>query len=190
MKCERCHRNTATQAIREDKDGKPCELFVCDECAHEKKKPVDSLSLADILFSLEPPPGTNPQGALGVLGKVQEDALPFQTGAVEPHTPAVCPACGMTRDTLREHRRYGCTACYDNFEDETRTFIHELQFGDAHVGRKPVAAELRSRLDGLKSELETAVANQKFTKAAELRDAILRIERSMPKRGESPDGQA
>lgn len=186
MKCERCHHNTATQAIRSEKDGKSCELFVCDDCARQSApKPAGAVSLADILFSLEPP-------APGVVRDAPPAPLADTPG--EPRPLAACPSCGLTRDALREHRRFGCPACYETFGEEAKAFVRELQYGDRHVGRAPRAWKDRSRVEELKGELADAVTRQDFPRAALLRDAIAGLEaraaRSGPKGKGADDGHA
>lgn len=181
MKCERCQRNDATQAVRAEKDGKACELFVCDACARETPKIPGAVSLADILFSLGKPAAPAPDSAdAAAAGVAKEPAAAV----------AACPACGLTRDTLRDRRRFGCPVCYDAFGDDVQAFLRELQYGDAHVGRTPRKAAIQRRLALLQSSLSEAIATQRYEEAARLRDQIKALETVHPGRKEHPDGEA
>jgi protein arginine kinase activator len=182
MKCERCQRNAATQAVRAEKDGKPCELFVCDACARETHKVTGTVSLADILFSLGAPGDANPAPppADAKAGVVQDAVA----------TVAACPACGMTRDTLRDRRRFGCPVCYDTFVDDVHALLRELQYGDAHVGRTPRKAALKRRMAMLQASLAQAIAAQQYEAAATLRDQIKALESVHSADKEYPHGEA
>lgn len=183
MKCERCQKNPATQVIRGEKNGQPCELFVCDECARPPVKAAGAMSLADILFSLGMPqagqaPSPSSPGTAAAAG------APPSTRA-----PVLCPACGLSRESLREHRRFGCPACYDAFEDDVKSFLRELQYADSHVGRKPGKTARHESLAALEARLAEAIRREDFTRAAELRDALIRQRPPQPPSGNSDDGE-
>jgi len=181
MKCERCQKNPATQVIRGEKNGQPCELFVCDECARPPVKAAGAMSLADILFSLGRPQDAP---ASAPAGRAAEGGAPAPARA-----PVLCPACGLPRETLRELRRFGCPACYDTFEDDVKTLLRELQYDDHHVGRKPGKTARNETLAALEADLAEAVRREDFSRAAVLRKLLARHRPPQDPSGNPADGE-
>jgi len=150
MKCEVCHLNEAARSIKRSVDGEEHELFVCDSCArtspHAGTVPA---SLTDVLFSL----GMQIDGA----DKIED---------------SVCPACGLSRNEVRQKHRLGCSKCYETFTTDIRLFLA------AQLSSLPASGEnqkLRSEIDLLKAELEKAVAEERYEEAAVIVDKIRQI---------------
>jgi protein arginine kinase activator len=152
MKCEICRVNQATRSIRRNVEGAAKELFVCDTCArtapHAGSVPT---SLTDVLFSLGMQLGGN--------DKIEDN---------------VCPACGMSRNEVREKHRLGCPKCYDVFVTDIRTFLSEQQPVVPHAGKASDVDSGKRDVEKLKAELEKAVAEERFEAAAEICDKIRR----------------
>ena len=97
-----------------------------------------------------------------------------------------CPNCGITFSQITKSGRVGCAKCYDVFYDRLIPSIKRIHGNSFHTGkrlRKPqlksgenhtINAEVsqKSELERLSSELQNAVKNQEFEKAAQLRDKI------------------
>lgn len=187
MKCERCHKNKATQAVKGQKNGRSCELFVCDACV--RKAPVKPsplpLSLADILFSLgnAKKPGTEEKSASAYREAGEQDEDTFRP-------PAFCKYCGISRDRVRDTGRLGCSKCYSVFHDDVEAFIREMQYSDKHVGRHPVKIIVEETITDLKIKLAAAIDREDFYKAAEIRNALDRLETpTEPPSGSQTDGE-
>lgn len=154
MKCEICHLNDATRAIRRVDDGESRELYVCDECARTSAAPSaqqgpDSHSLTDVLFSLgvPVPPGR----------KVSD---------------AVCPVCGLSRGDLRASHRLGCPHCFETFETDVRTFLSSQVPAEPRSREDPDEAMRGRAVARLKRELDHAVSEERFEDAARLSERI------------------
>ena len=149
MKCEICHLNDASRAIRRAVDGEPKELYVCDECARTSAAPPaqgpESHSLTDVLFSLgvPVPPGR----------KVSD---------------AVCPVCGLSRGDLRASHRLGCPHCFETFETDVRTFLSSQVPAEPRSREDPDEAMRGRAVARLKRELDHAVSEERFEDAARL----------------------
>lgn len=76
--------------------------------------------------------------------------------------------------------KIGCHDCYDAFFDNLMPVVKRIHGNSRHVGKIPNrgGGELRikSEIEKLKSELNTAIKEQEFEHAAELRDKIKDLE--------------
>lgn len=147
MKCEVCHLNEAARSIKRMVGGEEREFFVCDSCArtspHASTVPA---SLTDVLFSLG-----------------------MQVGESDKIEDSVCPACGMSRNEVREKHRLGCPNCYETFMTDIRLFL------SAQLSSTPISNEgqkMRAEADRLKAELEKAVAEERYEEAAVICEKI------------------
>ncbi|MBR6681868.1 MAG: UvrB/UvrC motif-containing protein, partial [Clostridia bacterium] len=94
-----------------------------------------------------------------------------------------------TFDDLVKSGKVGCAECYKVFRDELRTTIENIHGNAKYMGRqiKKTKSEQpdnheaeipkeQSELEKLRLELEMAVKEQEYEKAAVLRDRIREIE--------------
>ena len=166
MKCEICKAKSASQVVKGVRNGRECDLFVCEDCSRPpeaKRSQAAQQSLADILFSLSQAPNQNQKGT----------PKPKRGNAIsDSRQRNICPNCGLSRDTLLEHRLFGCAACYTTFVNETTSFLNDLQYGNEHVGRTPKNFALSSREAGLKAMLKEAIEREDFTEAAKIQKVL------------------
>lgn len=91
-----------------------------------------------------------------------------------------CPSCGMTYNQFTQLGRFGCPDCYDSFSSRLEPLLRRIQTGTSHTGKVPVKSgatlQQKRRLEALRRELQQAVANEQFERAAELRDQIKLLE--------------
>ncbi|MCK5803546.1 MAG: UvrB/UvrC motif-containing protein [Lentisphaeria bacterium] len=106
---------------------------------------------------------------LGVLHHGEESGP--EIGTAE----AACPECGLTRRELHVSGVLGCPACYLFFADEIGRQLETMHRGGRHCGLAPEAsaqgAGARS-LANLRRQLDQAIGDEAYERAAELRDAI------------------
>lgn len=94
--------------------------------------------------------------------------------------PAVkrCPGCQLTQTELAHLRKAGCTTCYTVFREELIKITRQYQQGhDEHVGSMPDALRtpderIEERLAKLAGELERAVEQEDYERAARLKKEI------------------
>ena len=165
MKCQVCGKNEAVEELYTNVNGKKSKRHVCRSCA---KKIADSLipghssiydnvgldSLASAFYNLTGVPVSGEPEILKAISK--------------------CPVCGMTYEAFASNGKLGCGGCYKAFRDRLLRPLKQIHGTYEHVGKIPErgGGELKHarRLDSLKRQLDAAVLNQEFERAAELRD--------------------
>ncbi len=171
MKCQKCGKNNADTHIKRVVNGQFEEHHLCSECAAEMgyTNVFDSFShsFADDFNSL--------------FGSFFENALPARTQATR------CETCGASYNDITRTGMMGCADCYKVFADQIMPTIRRIHGNTTHCGKnspaskaqpaeKAPAQNTKSELDVLKEKLDSAIKNQEFEQAAELRDKIREME--------------
>ncbi len=105
-----------------------------------------------------------------------------------------CEACGLSYEAFRSSGQLGCPECYDAFSKELTALLERSHEGGTHhVGKSPrrafaggrgsgmpvdPAEQMRrkaERIRRLRKELERALADEQYERAAEIRDEIERL---------------
>jgi protein arginine kinase activator len=162
FKCDICGKNPAKIHSTKIIDGKVESTHLCQECAH-KQAAGKAIPLS---------------GILGGLFKIEEAAAPLGSKGMQ-----TCEVCGQTYRSFKETGRLGCAACYDTFEKHLLPLIAQVQKGDRHIGKRPrnlAPPSLEDRLEGLRQDLQRAVAKEEFERAAALRDEIRKLDSAPP----------
>jgi len=140
------------------------------------------------------------KGLLGEAAKDIEEAIkglaltPEQVKDLMPEK--ACPKCGMTWEDVKKISKLGCPKCYDIFKGDLELTLRRIQCGaEKHIGKVPnnmgkfkkrseideineipeVEVEevpIEEQIKMLEAELVVAVNEEKYEKAAELRDRI------------------
>jgi protein arginine kinase activator len=159
--CEECGKNRATVHLTDVVEGRPIPHHYCAECYAAKQASHGSgpaAFLSQILAALAP--------ELKELGTRQ------------------CPACGINYLEFRQTMRLGCAADYQVFEKPLERLLERIHGNTHHCGKVPAGtgnkAADRSRLRSLHKRLETAVTEENYELAAELRDHIKELEQHGP----------
>lgn len=164
-KCLRCTKQ-ASLHITELKNGKALSLHLCDTCAQEY------LSTVDV--------GGNPESFTDPISIGQ---APQSSDNPIKNTHA-CPHCGMTFKQFRSHGRLGCPHDYEEFHDDLLPLLESIHGETQHVGKYPPKVSDDNRrqyqLIRLRNELKTAVDEEAYERAAQLRDEIQSLESEKP----------
>jgi protein arginine kinase activator len=87
-----------------------------------------------------------------------------------------CKNCGATYSEFKKYGLLGCSECYESFSPTINPVIKRVQGNVEHTGKIPkkMGKEImeKRRLSKLKEDLQKAIANEEYEKAAEIRDAI------------------
>ena len=87
----------------------------------------------------------------------------------------------MTDEELREAGRFGCSTCYEIFEETLENTVKRIQSGNEHIGKVPKKfvhiITAKKEIEKLKQQLSKAVEQEEHEKAATLRDQIKELER-------------
>mgnify|MGYP000971956790 CR=1 FL=1 len=96
----------------------------------------------------------------------------------------VCPSCGITFKEFRAQGRLGCPHDYIAFEDELLPLLENIHGETEHCGkipkRAPDSSQQQFRLIKLRSELRSAVDEERYEDAARIRDEIKHVETRPP----------
>lgn len=178
MICQKCGKNNAEIYYKQTINGKSEEYALCTHCAEELKNTgkldikIPSL-FDDFGFGI---------GGKGIFGLEEMFGLPASNAVKLQTEKKRCTLCSSTFDELVKSGRVGCSECYKVFNDELRNSIESIHGKAVYVGRNTVKDEKESkknnektkedRINNLKKELEKAILEQEFERAAELRDEI------------------
>ena len=165
MLCQICNEQQATVHYTEILNNKAVELHLCEGCAR-KKEIIDqsgNFSMADLVKGL----------AGFVVTKGKEENLK-------------CDSCGLLFSDFRETGRFGCSRCYRAFQTELEPLIKRIHGSVKHVGNVVPPKHVKevqtlSKIEKLKMEMEKAVQQEAFEKAAEIRDQIRKLEKGIKK---------
>ncbi|MBC7087000.1 MAG: UvrB/UvrC motif-containing protein [Tissierellales bacterium] len=99
-------------------------------------------------------------------------------------TPDVkCKNCGLSYEKFRSTGKLGCSECYDAFGDDLKNIIKGIHGHTKHTGKMPKRAYplllIEKDINRLISELDTAVKNEEYEKAALLRDEIKELKNKL-----------
>ncbi|MEE0872217.1 MAG: UvrB/UvrC motif-containing protein [Ruminococcus sp.] len=169
MKCQKCGAENANTHVKTVINGEFKEYDLCSDCAH-KMGYTNMFADFDSEFS-------------GLLGSFFGNVLPARTQATR------CEFCGSSYPEIAKTGMVGCARCYDLFADRLLPSIRRIHGNTTHCGKNsPSAKEEKIRqagskpasreekLSALKQELDAAVKEQNFERAAELRDQIKETE--------------
>ena len=91
-----------------------------------------------------------------------------------------CKTCGMSVDEFRSKGRLGCAECYEVFRGPIAELLERVHGALEHVGRVPGLSdddlERMQELSELRRELDSAIREEAYESAADLRDKINQIE--------------
>src|SRR3954462_351867 len=166
MKCDNCNK-PATVHLTEIKSGKKIEKHLCEQCAAQNEGlPVKShMPINELLTNFV----------------MAHSGLQKETGLA-------CEHCGITWAEFRQSGLLGCSHDYSQFEKDLTPLLQRAhESATHHVGKVPSRAgaadaggvpKKRKTIDmtKLKKELQRAIENEDYERAASLRDAIKEAE--------------
>ncbi len=83
--------------------------------------------------------------------------------------------------------KVGCGECYTSFMNELTPSIMRMHGNTTHSGKIPASLSgklgIKRRLDAIRRELDKAIREQEYEKAAQLRDQIKELESQSGKEG-------
>ncbi len=164
MQCQICNKRTATIHLTEINDGVRSEMHICEQCAAEQGVAAQSqMSINELLSNL-----------LAVQPSDEEMFGPSEKDLA-------CPECGFTLDRFRKEGTLGCPMDYKVFEEALLPLIERAHNGKStHCGKVPTRAPKDTKkfveLSQLRRQLEQAVRDEDYERAASLRDKMKEIE--------------
>lgn len=162
MLCQLCKMREATVHFTRIVNQQKVEMYVCEQCARENS---DLKINIHKLFS-------------AIMGADEPDGI-----EETPFTTIKCGFCGMTIEEFHKTGLLGCAKCYDAFSDSIQTMLKRIHGNVKHHGKIPkkISGKIRDayNLRSLKEELQKCIENEEYEKAAQIRDKIKSLEKSL-----------
>lgn len=158
--CDRCQNAVATVFVKQSLNGKQTSRHLCSSCA----------AVEGIGYSADLGWATDPFDQL--LGSF-----------FLPHTPVSvtrCPTCNQSLQDIKRTGRFGCSDCYDTFEN--RVDLRPFTSPKGYRGKKAAESFHKEQAPQapdaaqLKQQLKQAVEQEDYETAAKLRDQIRALE--------------
>ena len=164
MLCQSCGKRPANTHIKTIINGELTEHSLCSECAQK-------MGYGNSFF----PSKTFDQFFSSFFGKnsLMGDTLR-------------CPVCGASLSDISDTGKVGCADCYKTFLNQLMPSIQRMHGNTHHIGKIPMGTALqvveqteekeppkeKSEIEQYQEQLQTAIDEQNFELAAELRDKI------------------
>lgn len=163
MLCNICKQNEATVHLTQIVGDKMQKVDLCEGCSKDKGvSDPSTFSLADLLLG---------------LGAAQE--MEQAGGGADVQ----CPQCGFTQADFKKNGRFGCAECYHSFAEGLESMLKTMHKGVVHKGKVPKAIaqsrDVAERLKKLQKELDKAIAEEDFERAATVRDEIKEVKKRL-----------
>ncbi|MDK2824437.1 MAG: protein arginine kinase activator [Clostridia bacterium] len=173
MFCEECEKRPANVHMTKIINGNKVEKHLCEQCAKKQQDQIGFAIIPDFSFSnilssmLNVDPFTS-------FGNVQDNEI-------------TCDKCGMTYSQFAKTGRMGCNKCYSFYGNKLEHLLKRIQGNTQHIGKIPKRTgeniRLKQELNNARIELQKAVLNEEFEKAAKLRDKIKELEKRKNSKG-------
>lgn len=164
MLCQNCNTKEATTHVKRIVNGEMEEFHLCHLCS-------EKLGYGNFFSGMS----VNLENFLG--------SFFTGTGASSPslpESPVHCKKCGCTFHDIVNTGRVGCADCYTVFLSSLLPSLQRIHGKAHHVGKISQAAgpkvQKAKKLESLRSELNLAISEQNYEKAAEIRDTIKILE--------------
>ncbi len=160
--CHMCKSRPARVHYTEIVNNSMVSLDLCDECAEEKGVDVqksEGHGLGDLVAGLI---DTSIESGADRIGKVS------------------CASCGYDYSDFKKIGRFGCPDCYEAFEAQLIPLLRHVHGTTSHDGTAPpkmaAPAIVKKNVSDLRRELERAIHDEDYERAAGLRDEIRILE--------------
>jgi len=184
MICENCGENEANVRYTQIINGDKKELLLCDKCSKE-------LGIDNISFNMP----------INFSSFFSDFLDGFEDNTFMPNINNIkqleCKRCNTTFEEFMNKGKFGCSECYDSFQEKLNPLLKNIQGSDTHIGRvgkidnrnkrekdklqeenvnegkKEENMNLREKL---KNELNKAIKEERYEDAAKLRDEIKKLD--------------
>jgi protein arginine kinase activator len=174
MLCELCNKSEAVVHLVDVSNNSRAEKHLCKDCAASQGATIKSHMQKS---------SSSTKDAGDVLPEIFQN-LSATSGAAGAET---CGQCGTTYRQFRSSGKFGCPECYVEFDVKVSDLLEKIHGRCEHTGKVPSTAsddlaqqkELQTqqkRLQGLYADLDKAVNDEDYERAAELRDEIQRMQ--------------
>lgn len=175
MLCDICKKKEAVIHIQEISPEGKKTINLCNECAekHQQKDPL--LNFGNISF-------------FDVLENIKNISADIMKQKKSVDKSPVCPKCGWDLSKMEDNNGLlGCVECYKVFSSVVDNAVENIHHSHVHAGKRPSGAiqeplELKlEKIRKLEHDLQSAVANEEYERAAVLRDEIASLKKQSDK---------
>jgi protein arginine kinase activator len=173
MLCEICHQKPATVKLTQIVNGQKKEMNLCKSCADKKGLSNPFGGLPDIVGSI-------------ILGILSQGLAEHKEEKAD--TTLICENCGLSIGQFEKTGILGCSSCYQAFEEPLKNLLRRIHGSNKHIGSRPVTYRHhveQPNVDALKRELQKAIENEEYERAAVLRDSIRDLESQFRSEGKT-----
>ena len=161
MKCQICNENMATIHLTEIEKGVNKEIHLCEACYQNEKKNV----------IVEPTPSVD---------DLIKNLVKSIDQAAAQDEKIRCTVCGTSYSDFQKKGLFGCPQDYSVFKASVLPLLEKIHGSTEHKGKIPKSAASgksnAEQLIILRKELEDAIKNEMYEKAAGIRDDITKLE--------------
>ena len=166
MICESCKKKNASVHLIDVVNNSKRESHLCEDCAQSK-----GVTIKSHMQKSGPDKGI----AEGLPEIFQSLSSSEWSAEVE-----TCSHCETTYRQFRSSGKFGCPHCYTAFRVKLSDLLEKIHGRAEHKGKVPDHAggevALQKELQDLISDLDNAVSDEAYERAAELRDRIQRLQ--------------
>lgn len=168
MLCQLCHYRQATVTCTQAINNTRQQIHLCAECAEQ-----EGYAAA----------GPDPDFFDDVIPQFIDNEESAPPPSDETGADHRCLRCGTSREEFERTGLLGCEWCYEAFADDLRILMRRLHGSTHHVGRRPRPPRVLSTPSNileLRQELKRAIAEERFERAAEVRDLLRQCMKQQP----------
>lgn len=171
MYCQRCNKKEATVHLTKIVNNEKTEVYLCEECAKE----TGQLPFA----------GSNPFAFHNLL----QGILSPELNSYEQYQQEMkCDKCGLNYREFTKSGLFACARCYDSFSEKIEPIFKRVHGNTKHNGKVPKrrggTLRIQREIEELRDDIQKAVYNENFERAAEIRDKIKELEEKVNNGGE------
>jgi protein arginine kinase activator len=174
MLCQECHNANASVHVKRRQGDEEVSVHLCRACA---QKMGWSDPLEDAKFPLAQ-----------FISSMMQDMTSGAPRERADEVDAKCSECGLSFQEFSRTGRLGCGHCYESFRASMQELLRRIHGNTTHEGRRPRRAPKPAEapaqdatLKQLKTDLDSAIADEDFERAAKLRDEIREFKESRAK---------
>ncbi|MBI4606913.1 MAG: UvrB/UvrC motif-containing protein [Planctomycetes bacterium] len=163
MQCEGCQKNAATVHLTDVSNNTKKEIHLCESCAK-----LQGVTIKSYLHKSPTYP------------ELLTQLVHSQSEAPADEKDVVCPRCGITYRKFRSTGKFGCPNDYSVFKKGLFNLLEKIHGKVEHKGKVPLRASdqivKQKELRALRADLEKAVREEAYERAAQIRDRIYGLE--------------
>lgn len=172
MICQKCKKNQANVHLVKLVNGEKSDVWLCEECARK----ISDISLGIPMTSM------NGESFQNILSGFFDSFDKKKEPQMELKMDVICPNCGMRFSKFKETLEVGCGECYSSFKDLIDDEIKKVQGSTIHIGKIPSniskMEERQLSINELRDQLNKAIMEEAYERAAVLRDKIKSLQDS------------